>query len=105
MRALARSTGLDAHVDFSGTIAQANVSQQVVPLQQDRHYLFCQNLDSVDLWGNFGSAASVGQPGSIRIPVGSELVEEGNFVSGEAFFLNSTKQGHMYTCKVGGGTP
>ena len=107
MRALNRSSGLDRHTDKSGTLATANVSQQIVSQDQDRMYLFIQNNGTGDMWVNFTAAAVIGQP-SIRVPAGSELVEEGNFVSGEAVNAIAADNGHPFTCKtsqgIGGGT-
>lgn len=99
MRSLARSTGLDRHLDASGTIASGGVSQQLLAQDQDRAYLFIQNVGAGDMWVNFSVAAVIGQP-SIRIPQNSELVEEGNFVSGEAVFIIASDGGHPFTCKT-----
>lgn len=90
---------MDRHEDHSGTIATANVSQQVMPADQDRMYLFLQNNGDDDLWVNYSIAAVIGQP-SIRVPGGSELVEEGNFVSTEPVFVISAVAGTPYTCKT-----
>jgi hypothetical protein len=107
MRALNRSSGLDKHADHSGTITTGGVSQQVLAQDQDRMYLFLQNNGSGDMWVNFSIAAVIGQP-SIRVPAGSELVEEGNFVSGEAVFAIAADSAHPFTCKtsqaIGAGT-
>ena len=99
MRALNRSTGLDRHQDYSGTLATGGVSQLVLAQDQDRMYLFLQNNGTGDIWVNFSIAAVIGQP-SIRVPAGSELVEEGNFVSGEAVFAIAADSSHPFTCKT-----
>lgn len=104
MRALNRSTGLDRHVDASLVIAAANVSQQALAQDQDRHYLFVQNTDTVDLWMDYGKAATLGWP-SILLSPGDNLTEEGNFVSGEAVFVISSKTGHQVVIRTGGGVP
>jgi hypothetical protein len=99
MRSLARSTGLDKHQDFSGTIASGGTAQAQVPQSQDRHYLFIQNLGTGDLWVNYGIVAVIGQP-SVRIPQNAELVEEGNFVSGESISIIASDTGHPFTIKT-----
>lgn len=104
MRALNRSTGLDRHVDASALIAQANVAQQLLATDQDRHYLFIQNVDSVDLWVDYGKAAVLDWP-SILLSPGDNLTEEGNFVSGETVSIISSKVGHKVVCRTGGGVP
>lgn len=104
MRLLARSTGFDQHVDKSAVIVSGGVSQLLVAQDQDRMYLFIQNVDNVTLWVDFGKAATLGYP-SIQVDPGDNLVEEGNFVSGEAVFVISSKVGHQIVCRTGGGVP
>lgn len=104
LRALARSTGLDVHVDASLLTTAGGVSQQALVQQQDRHYLFIQNADSVNLWVDWGKAATMGWP-SVLLTPGDNLTEEGNFVSGEAVFVISSKTGHQVVIRTGGGTP
>lgn len=104
MRALARSTGLDAHTDASLLLTTGGVSQQALPQQQDRHYLFIQNQDNVSMWVDWGKAAVMGWP-SVQLDPGDNLTEEGNFVSGEAVYVISSKTGHQIVIRTGGGTP
>ena len=104
MRALARSTGLDTHVDASIVTTTGGVSQQMIAQQQDRHYLFIQNADSVRMWVDWGKSATMGWP-SVFLDPGDNLTEEGNFVSGEAVFVISSKAGHQIVCRTGGSIP
>lgn len=104
LRSLARSTGLDVHTDASLVITSAGVSQQALGQQQDRHYLFIQNADTVNLYVDWGKAATLGYPSVVLLP-GDNLTEEGNFVSGEAVSVISSKPGHQVVIRTGGGTP
>ena len=107
MRTLSKSSGLDKHLDASGTITAGGVAQSLLVLDQDRHYLFIQNVGTGDMWINYTTTAILGQP-SVRIPQNAELVEEGNFVSGEAISIIAADTGHPFTCKtsqkIGAGT-
>src|SRR5258708_5888142 len=55
--------------DRSGTITTGAASQVAAAANVGRQYLLIQNLDTTeDLWVNFGAAAAITTPGSIRVP-------------------------------------
>jgi hypothetical protein len=79
--------------DASGTIATPNVSQEQLPADPNRDYLFIQNLHTGGLWVNFGSDATVSQP-SIK------LNQDEKFVMSRASGFMSTQSVHL----IGGGS-
>lgn len=58
-----------AYLDRSGTIAAANVAQQLAPANAARGGFFIQNLSADDLWLSSIGAAVAGQP-ALRIGAG-----------------------------------
>jgi hypothetical protein len=72
--------------DASGTITAGGASQQVLPANGNRQWLFIQNVDAAagaDLWVRFGAAASAGA-GSIRLAPGVMLNLDGSYVPTES---------------------
>ncbi len=65
--------------DFSGTITLGGTSQLAVPTNNNRRYLFIQNVDAGDLWVNFNLAATIGQP-SIKLATGERFVMESSVI-------------------------
>ena len=106
MKLLRASSSLDeAYTDFSGTIAQASTSQQLLPANRNRASFYIQNVDaSATLWINYTNAAAASN-GSFKLPPGAFLSEDGNFVSTEKINIFSTTQGAQFTCKEGGPIP
>jgi hypothetical protein len=93
----------ERYYDASGTIAVAGMAQQALPQNFGRCFLFLQNISSGDLWVNYGvnTVAQIGVPGNIRMPPGSILLEDGNFVSTEPISIIGAASGQGYTLKYG----
>lgn len=87
-------------VDRSGSLVQANRSQQLMAANANRRYLFIQNIGMDDLWINFTNPAVSNQP-SVKLPAGTSFTMEGGFVSTEAISVVGTIAGQVWTAKEG----
>jgi hypothetical protein len=87
--------------DHSGTITSPAVSIPLMSANPDRQYLLVQNpinLQSADLWINFGSTATDSQP-SIQIRPGEKLVFEGTSAPIEFITIFGVIKGQQYIAK------
>lgn len=89
--------------DFSGTIAQSNVSQLVLQPFAFRYFLFIQNPSaaSESLFVNFTSPASINGNNCIELLPGSSIqMDVAGFISVEAVFVAAQTAGHAFVCKA-----
>lgn len=77
----------DTKTNASGTLAAANVSQQLVPQDKTRTILFFQNVSAADLWLREGSAATTAQP-SIKVPAGTTFIDKDGICMGKDGAVN-----------------
>src|SRR5262245_27511082 len=84
----------------SGTIAAANVSQQILAANSSRSYLFIQNPSSAEesLHFEFGGVAVPAQCYDL-VPGGS-LTFEDRFIPSGTVNVRAATMGHPYICKV-----
>jgi hypothetical protein len=99
MRVVNKSTVYDILDDRSGTITQANVSQQVAARNSDRCYLMIHNPGFGELWFNFTNAAVIGGAGSFNIPSGAWFFMEGSFCTAEPINVIADTAGYPFTVK------
>lgn len=90
-----------ALTDRSGTIAVAGTSQKPADANATRTYLRVHNPDTVDLWVNYGAAASATTPGSFRLFPGGSDTHDGFRIPTDAVHVSSAKAGAMFTIKEG----
>lgn len=94
--------GISKYWDRSGTIAAANVSQQVCNENAGRQSLTIYNphTEINTLWINFGAPAVVGGAGSIGISPGAAAqYDRSSFVPSDAVFLAGATTGQKFTIK------
>lgn len=85
--------------DRSGTIAAGGVSQVVANANNDRAFLFFQNVSDTTMWINFGATANTDQP-SIKVLPDATFVTD-RFVPTSSVNVICATTGKAYTCKEG----
>ena len=87
--------------DQSGTINNANASEQIMPSNALRRYLYIENIDGQDMWVNFDSPAVIDTPGSSKLASGESLVYENTFIPTDTVTAISGTANHKYTAREG----
>lgn len=90
-------------IDRSGTVAAANVSQQVMPAKTSRTYLMCQNpiANTTTLFVSFDTVAST-TAGSYELAPGGSVAFNGSmFVPTGIVYVTSVTTGQRFVCKEG----
>lgn len=91
-----------ALVDRSGKITAANTTQATAAVANTaRTYLRVHNPDTVDLWVNYGAAASPTTAGSFRLFPGGSDTHDGFRIPTDAVHVWSTKADALFTIKEG----
>ncbi|SRR5712692_10062 len=105
MRLANKSSVFDQLVDRSGTITSGGTSQQLMPKNADRFYLFFQNISTGDEWLNHTTAAQIGVAGNIRVRPGETFAMEGSYLTGESWNIIGATTGQAFTSKENSPSP
>lgn len=89
--------------DHSGSITAGSTSQQAIPLNESRKWLFLMNpLDASEtLYIGINTAASVTAKTSIELSPGGSLTLESTFVPIDAINVTAATTGHKFIAKEG----
>lgn len=86
-------------IDHSGSIITANVSQQILPVNNLRNFLMFQNLSTADMFINFGMPANTGS-GSYRITQNGSMTFD-FYTPTDSVNVVCASVGALYTIKEG----
>lgn len=85
-------------VDKSGVIVAGGTSQQVLPANGGRKYVKFQNMDSVNMYINWGAVATTGAGSEVLVP-GDYVEFYIGIIPVDSLFVLCSKTNAVFTCK------